>query len=214
MHNEVQCYNGTWKKFFCAPELTVFCHQSQKTCFSNSPFDNFDSVLRCYFVRVVSQVNRPLVKPALHWSTKYCCYTLHKICDNLGFPWPVFSRILTYFMQWQILILWRLGREKEKDGTILRIERLQLQKQPPEVLYKKGVLRNFQKFTGKHLYQSLFFNKVVGLRSATLLETRPWHRCFPVNFAKFLRTPFLQNTSRQLLLNFGALLEIHFFKKI
>ena len=22
-----------------------------------------------------------------------------------------------------------------------------------------------------------------------------WHRCFPVNFAKFLRTPFLQNTS-------------------
>ena len=29
---------------------------------------------------------------------------------------------------------------------------------------KKGVLRNFAKFTGKHLCQSLFFNKVAGLR--------------------------------------------------
>ena len=27
---------------------------------------------------------------------------------------------------------------------------------------KKGVLRNFTKFTGKYLCQSLFFNKVVG----------------------------------------------------
>ena len=28
----------------------------------------------------------------------------------------------------------------------------------------KGVLRNLAKFTGKHLWQSLFFNKVAGLR--------------------------------------------------
>ena len=28
---------------------------------------------------------------------------------------------------------------------------------------KKGVLRNFAEFTGKHLCQSLFFNKVAGL---------------------------------------------------
>ena len=30
---------------------------------------------------------------------------------------------------------------------------------------------------------------------ATLLKKTVWHRCFRVNFAKFLRTPFLQNTS-------------------
>ena len=52
----------------------------------------------------------------------------------------------------------------------------------PEVFCKKGVLRNFAKFTGKHLWP------------ATLLKKGLWHRCFPVNFAKFLRTPFLQNT--------------------
>ena len=64
------------------------------------------------------------------------------------------------------------------------------QNQLPEVLYKKGVLLNFAKFTGKHPFQGLFFNKVAGLRPATLLKKRLWHRCFSVNFAKFLRIPF------------------------
>ena len=33
----------------------------------------------------------------------------------------------------------------------------------PEVFRKKGALRNFAKFTGKHLCQSLFFNTIAGL---------------------------------------------------
>ena len=37
-----------------------------------------------------------------------------------------------------------------------------IKKQPPEVFYKKGVLRNFAKLTVKYLCQSLFFNKVAG----------------------------------------------------
>ena len=32
-------------------------------------------------------------------------------------------------------------------------------------------------------------------RPATLLKKRLWHKCFPVNFAKFLKTLFLQKTS-------------------
>ena len=51
---------------------------------------------------------------------------------------------------------------------------------------KKGVLKNFEKFTEKHLCQSLFLIQL--------------HRCFPVNYAKFIRTPFLQTTSKLLLL--------------
>ena len=58
---------------------------------------------------------------------------------------------------------------------------------------RKGVLINFAKFTEKHLCQSLFFNRKI------LLKKQLWHRCFPANFAKFLRTPFLQNTSGRLL---------------
>ena len=67
---------------------------------------------------------------------------------------------------------------------------------------KKGAPGKFEKFIGKHLCQILFSNKVAGLRLATLLKKRSWHRCFPVNFAKFLRTPLLQNTSGRLLLTF------------
>ena len=61
---------------------------------------------------------------------------------------------------------------------------------------KKDVLRNFTKFTGKHLYQSLYCNKV-----ATLLKWRLWYRCFPVNFVKFLRTSFPTEHLWWLLLN-------------
>ena len=60
---------------------------------------------------------------------------------------------------------------------------------------KKGVLSNFTKFTGKHLCQSLFFNKVSGLSPVTLFKKRLWHSCSPVNFVKFLRNLFLQSSS-------------------
>ena len=55
---------------------------------------------------------------------------------------------------------------------------------------KKGVLKNFAKFTEKHLYQSLLFNKAANLRPATLVKKRLWHRCFLIDFAKFLRISF------------------------
>ena len=56
------------------------------------------------------------------------------------------------------------------------------------MFYKTGVLKNLARFSVKHLCQSLFFNKIAGLRPATLLKKRLWHRCFPVKFPKFLRT--------------------------
>ena len=48
----------------------------------------------------------------------------------------------------------------------------------PEVFYENVVLKNFAKFTGEYLHQSLFL-----IRLACMF----WHRCFPMNFAKFLR---------------------------
>ena len=71
-----------------------------------------------------------------------------------------------------------------------------------EVFCRKDFLRHFAKFTGKHLCQSLCFNKVADLRPATLLKKRFWHRCFPVNFAKFLRTTLFTQHLRWLLLFF------------
>ena len=61
---------------------------------------------------------------------------------------------------------------------------------------KNGVFKNFKKkFTGKHLCQRFVFNKVAGLKPATLLKKRLWHSCFLVNFMKILRTLFLQGIS-------------------
>ena len=51
-----------------------------------------------------------------------------------------------------------------------------IQKQPSEPLCKIKVFLNLSQ--GKHL----------------------WHRCFLMNFVVFLRTPFLQNTSKRMLL--------------
>ena len=60
----------------------------------------------------------------------------------------------------------------------------------PEVFCQKGVLGNCAKFTGKHMRQYLFLNKVPGLRPATIFKKRLLDRYFPVNFAKILRSLF------------------------
>ena len=55
---------------------------------------------------------------------------------------------------------------------------------------KKGALKYFPKFKGKHLCQSLFFNKL-----QTLTQV------FSCEFCKNFRKTFLQNTSQRLFLN-------------
>ena len=59
---------------------------------------------------------------------------------------------------------------------------------------KKMFLKNSKIHLKTPVLESLF-NRVSGLRPAALLKKRLQHRCFLVNFVKFLRTPFLQNTS-------------------
>ena len=54
------------------------------------------------------------------------------------------------------------------------------QKQPLEVFYKKGILSNSE---GLQLY----------------VKKTLHHRCFPVNFEKFLRSPILKNICERLL---------------
>ena len=79
--------------------------------------------------------------------------------------------------------------------------------------FKKEFLSNFTKFKGKHQCWTLFLNKGSGLRSATLLKKRLQEKCFSVNFVKFWRTTFLQNTSRRLL-PFVIYLTVSFCKEV
>ena len=70
----------------------------------------------------------------------------------------------------------------------------------PEAVFQRCSVKRcsskFRKIHGKHLCQSLFFNKIAGLRNVTQnVKKRLQHMRFLVNFVKFLRTLFLQNTS-------------------
>ena len=55
-----------------------------------------------------------------------------------------------------------------------------------------------------HFHFHNFYNLIKRHNLPTLLKKRLWHRYFSVNFAKFLRTTFLRNTSGRLLLCFSA----------
>ena len=77
----------------------------------------------------------------------------------------------------------------------IKIKHWGLRSSRPEVFCKKVVLRNFTKWKGKHVCQSLFFNKVAGLRPANLLKKRLWHRCFPVKFCEIFKNTFFYRTA-------------------
>ena len=48
---------------------------------------------------------------------------------------------------------------------------INLRSSRPEVFCKRGILEQFTKFKGKHLCQSLFFNKVAGLKNTFFNRT-------------------------------------------
>ena len=70
-----------------------------------------------------------------------------------------------------------------------------MQKQPPEVFWKKGAVRNFAKFTGKHLWQRLKFIK----KACKFIKKESLAQVFFCEFCKIPKNTSLQNISGQLL---------------
>ena len=68
---------------------------------------------------------------------------------------------------------WIIVSAQDTDG---------IQKQLTEVFLQKGVLKNFAKFTGKHLCQCHFFNKVI--KKETLAQV------FPCEFYEISKNAF------------------------
>ena len=70
------------------------------------------------------------------------------------------------------------------------------QKQSPDMFRKKVVLRNFKKFTGKHLCQSLFFNNVAGLRpqACNFIKKETVAQVFSCEFCEIFMNTFLYRT--------------------
>ena len=78
---------------------------------------------------------------------------------------------------------------------------MRFQKQPLEVFCKKRCIRNFVKFTGKHLRHILFFNKVAGACNVIKKETLA--QVFSCEFCKISLSTFFTEHLRRLLLFFG-----------
>lgn len=83
----------------------------------------------------------------------------------------------------------------------------------PKVFCKRAMLNKSLKWTEKHGYGVFFFSKFV---ITSVLQNNFFEACnfvknghrlryFPVNFTTFSKTPFLQNTSRLLILRYVTL---------
>ena len=81
-------------------------------------------------------------------------------------------------------------------------------KAPGSVLLRKGVLRNFAKVTGKHMYQGLFLITLQADACNFIKEETLAQVCFPVNFAKFQKTSFFTEHLWWPLLNVGIMFKI------
>ena len=64
----------------------------------------------------------------------------------------------------------------------------------PEVFCKKDALRNFPKFTGKHLCLRLFFNKVADLRSSNFIKRESQAQVFSCEFCEIFKNTFFYRT--------------------
>ena len=69
-----------------------------------------------------------------------------------------------------------------------------------EVFFLKAIFKNFAIILVKHPCQNFSFDTVAGFRLENLSKRRPSRSCFLVNFSRFLKAPFLQNSSKELLL--------------
>ena len=87
------------------------------------------------------------------------------------------------------------------SGFIRKIDSTLTEAVTKDVLLKKGVLKNFVKFTGKHLCQSLFFNKVA--EKETLVQVFSCEFCGISKNTFF--TEHLQATAFTLTAHYGSL---------
>ena len=151
-------------------------------------------------------------------------YSLH-CAENIqirSFFWSVFFRICTeYSVNLRIQSKYEKIRTRKTlyldiflrsvNGTGQSLTSIYFTKDPNKtqeaVVRRCSVkivfLKNFRKNSQKNTCATVSF--LIKLNQ-TLLKKRLWHRCFPVNFAKFLRTPFSTEHLRRLLLKLMVLI--------
>ena len=81
--------------------------------------------------------------------------------------WNFFWSAFLLLSEGHAIFLLFLGKSQNKIQTEITLETKRRNYRSSHQSYsaRKGVLRNFAKFTGRHLSQSLFLNKVAGFRN-------------------------------------------------
>ena len=97
------------------------------------------------------------------WNTTSCCFWHVCLSGNMLLLRPNSFFFLEHYFGDVYLYICRQLSAFSNNSVRYHLNHT-FQKQPPDVHCEKGILRNFIKFSGKYLYQSLFFNKVAGLR--------------------------------------------------
>ena len=122
---------------------------------------------------------------------------------------PEISSYPTILVQFQVYILIHYYKPFLIVNEFHRVMRFNqyhsiifhFRKQPTELFYQECGVKNFSKFRGKRLSQSLLFNKFANLKSVILLK-KTLTQVFSQEFWKNFKNTFLQNTSRRLPLHF------------
>ena len=106
---------------------------------------------------------------------------------RLEFGKSLLIRLLAF--EFSFLVTHQIHNSDINNGRFYFIKN---QKQPPEVFCEEGVLRIFTKFTVKHLFQSLFFNKVAGLMPDTCssIKKETLVLVFPCEFSEISKNNF------------------------
>ena len=101
-----------------------------------------------------------------------------------------FSKAVWYFSLSMIKSPYNLLSKVKSSSNKISAKSYWYRSSRPEVFCKKKMFLKISQNPQENACARSRFNKVAGLRSATLLKERLWHRCFLVNFTKFLETPF------------------------
>ena len=100
----------------------------------------------------------------------------------------------------QLFKIQLLANTESQPQKAIKSFQVDVRSSRPEEFCKKGVLEILQNSQENTCGRNIF-NKVTGLSLTILFKKSLLHRCFPENFANFLRTQFFSEHLRWLLVN-------------
>ena len=115
-----------------------------------------------------------------------------------------------FFVHPARIVLTQKGENRRSAACPLKIL-IPIRNSRPEVFCKQGVFLEISQNSQENtcaIVSFLIKLQTSGLKSATSLKKRLWHRCFTVNFAKFLRTLFVTEHLRWLFLTYFIVIRV------